>query len=188
VITYDEHGGLYDHVPPPQTNVPNPGHIYFINLFFFFCLFIFFLDGKVAKNGFNFDRLGIRVPFVAISPWIEKGFLMHEPAESYFDHTSLAGTIRKMFNLTTPALTKREEWSATFENIFTRETPRTGYLTSLFNIVLFSFFLFLFPRLSNNNSYPPHQRARIQKVSSDGKSVSFSCHYRILVWKRYKEI
>lgn len=61
IITYDEHGGFYDHVHPPQNGVPNP-------------------DGKKNSDGFNFDRLGIRVPTIAISPWIEKGVLIKEPS------------------------------------------------------------------------------------------------------------
>jgi phospholipase C len=53
LITYDEHGGFFDHVAPPMhAGIPNPG--------------------PVASNGFTFDRLGVRVPLVAVSPWIEK--------------------------------------------------------------------------------------------------------------------
>lgn len=53
IITFDEHGGFYDHVPPPM-NVPNP-------------------DGLNSKDpAFNFDRLGVRVPTLMISPWINK--------------------------------------------------------------------------------------------------------------------
>jgi phospholipase C len=110
LITYDEHGGLYDHVPPPQDGVPNP-------------------DGIDAPD-FKFDRLGIRVPFVAVSPWVEAGTVVHEPATSHFDHTSVLGTVRKIFNLKQGPLTKREAWSATFEDLFTlrttpRDTPKT---------------------------------------------------------------
>jgi len=56
LITYDEHGGFYDHVPTPVRGVPNP-------------------DGIVGPEPFNFkfDRLGVRVPTIAVSPWIEKG-------------------------------------------------------------------------------------------------------------------
>ena len=50
--SYDEHGGFADHVRPPSKNVPNP-------------------DGINAPNGFKFDRLGVRVPTLAISPWID---------------------------------------------------------------------------------------------------------------------
>ena len=53
IITYDEHGGFFDHVPPPQEGVPNP-------------------DGILTKGGFNFTRLGVRIPTIAISPWIEQ--------------------------------------------------------------------------------------------------------------------
>jgi len=52
VITYDEHGGFYDHVPTPTRHVPSP-------------------DGIPGKgSGFQFDRLGVRVPTILVSPWI----------------------------------------------------------------------------------------------------------------------
>nr|DAD42768.1 TPA_asm: hypothetical protein HUJ06_000998 [Nelumbo nucifera] len=56
VITYDEHGGFYDHVPTPVRGVPSP-------------------DGIIgpAPFLFRFDRLGVRVPTIMVSPWIEKG-------------------------------------------------------------------------------------------------------------------
>ncbi|KAG7023827.1 Non-specific phospholipase C2, partial [Cucurbita argyrosperma subsp. argyrosperma] len=56
IITYDEHGGFYDHVPMPVTDVPSPDGIVEPKLFLF-----------------RFDRLGIRVSTIMISPWIEKG-------------------------------------------------------------------------------------------------------------------
>lgn len=56
VITYDEHGGFYDHVQTPFVGVPNP-------------------DGNTgpAPSFFKFDRLGVRVPTIMVSPWIKKG-------------------------------------------------------------------------------------------------------------------
>jgi phospholipase C len=64
IINYDEHGGFYDHVAPPQgKDIPNP-------------------DGLKNSVGFNFQRLGLRVPMIAISPWIEKGTLVKEPSEN----------------------------------------------------------------------------------------------------------
>lgn len=56
VITYDEHGGFYDHVATPVRGVPSP-------------------DGIVGPEPFlfKFDRLGVRVPTIAVSPWIQKG-------------------------------------------------------------------------------------------------------------------
>ncbi|XP_020595465.1 non-specific phospholipase C2-like, partial [Phalaenopsis equestris] len=56
IITYDEHGGFFDHVPTPVNGVPNP-------------------DGIISPSpmNFKFDRLGVRVPTIMVSPWIEKG-------------------------------------------------------------------------------------------------------------------
>ena len=56
IITYDEHGGFFDHVTTPFSNVPSP-------------------DGNTgpAPSFFKFDRLGVRVPTIMVSPWIKKG-------------------------------------------------------------------------------------------------------------------
>ena len=56
IVTYDEHGGFYDHVPMPVRNVPNP-------------------DGIIGPppSFFKFGRLGVRVPTIMVSPWIKKG-------------------------------------------------------------------------------------------------------------------
>lgn len=59
VISYDEHGGFYDHVPPP-TGVPHPDGVSPIDL-------------EHPNFSFNFTRLGVRVPLILISPWVAKG-------------------------------------------------------------------------------------------------------------------
>lgn len=61
IITCDEHGGFYDHVPPPMTVAP---------------------DEHTAE--WDFARLGVRVPAILVSPWIDKGVI-----KTVFDHTSL---------------------------------------------------------------------------------------------------
>lgn len=61
VLVWDEHGGFFDHVPPPPTVAP---------------------DGNTKD--FAFDRLGVRVPALLISPWVDPGVY---PA--VLDHTSL---------------------------------------------------------------------------------------------------
>src|SRR5215469_2616026 len=61
VLLYDEHGGFYDHVPPPSTVSPDQ-----------------------HTNVFGFDVLGVRVPALLISPWVDPGVL-----KTQFDHTSL---------------------------------------------------------------------------------------------------
>ncbi|KAJ7522636.1 hypothetical protein O6H91_18G020800 [Diphasiastrum complanatum] len=113
IITYDEHGGFYDHVPTPVTNVPNPDG----------------LDGP-EPFFFKFDRLGVRVPTLMISPWIEKGTVVHQPSGptpySHFEHSSIPATVRKLFDLDSGFLSKRDEWAGTFERILkTRSSPRT---------------------------------------------------------------
>ena len=64
-VTYDEHGGLYDHVPSPVTGVPPP------------------TDGLKCNYGgdafFDYTRLGVRVPMYIVSPWIQKGTVVHAP-------------------------------------------------------------------------------------------------------------
>ncbi|KAI3764645.1 hypothetical protein L2E82_14656 [Cichorium intybus] len=117
LITYDEHGGFYDHVPTPVIDVPSP-------------------DGVVSPEPYNFqfDRLGVRVPTILISPWIEKGSVLHGPSGPYpssqFEHSSIAATVKKLFNLNN-FLTKRDEWAGTFEGILTRDSPRTDCPVSL---------------------------------------------------------
>lgn len=67
LITYDEHGGFYDHVPTPVSGVPNP-------------------DGIIGPDPFyfKFDRLGVRVPTILISPWIDKGIGLSHQSNSFY--------------------------------------------------------------------------------------------------------
>lgn len=113
VITYDEHGGFFDHVKTPFVNVPNP-------------------DGNTgpAPSFFKFDRLGVRVPTVMVSPWIKKGTVISRPkgpaANSEFEHSSIPSSIKKMFNLSSNFLTHRDAWAGTFEQVVGDLTsPRT---------------------------------------------------------------
>ncbi|KAG1330938.1 non-specific phospholipase C6-like [Cocos nucifera] len=113
LITYDEHGGFYDHVPTPNVGIPSP-------------------DGIVgpAPYNFTFDRLGVRVPTIAVSPWIKKGTVVARPngptPNSEFEHSSIPATIKKMYNLTSDFLTQRDAWAGTFESIVGELTsPRT---------------------------------------------------------------
>ncbi|KAJ4772611.1 Non-specific phospholipase C2 [Rhynchospora pubera] len=114
IITYDEHGGYFDHVSTPVTGVPSP-------------------DGIVGPDPFyfKFDRLGVRVPTIMVSPWIEKGTVVHGPkgsptATSEYEHSSIPATVKKIFDLPSGFLTRRDEWAGTFEGIFqTRTQTRT---------------------------------------------------------------
>ncbi len=100
VVTYDEHGGFYDQVPPPG-DVPNP-------------------DGKRSMNPpFDFTRLGVRVPAVLVSPWIEKGTV----DGTIYEHSSVPATLKKLFGLP-QFLTARDRSANTFERVLTRSSPR----------------------------------------------------------------
>eukprot|EP01083_Nonionella_stella_P026769 73709_1 len=95
-ITMDEHGGFYDHVSPPHNGVPSP-------------------DDVAAPNGFRFDRLGIRIPTVLVSPWVKKASVINRPIRgtyqtSQWESTSLMATANKLFGIT-DAVNKRESWA-----------------------------------------------------------------------------
>lgn len=114
VVTYDEHGGFYDHVIPPSDGVPNPDGLNSPQ------------PGEPAwVPPFKFDRLGVRVPTVLVSPWIEPGVESRR-----LQHTSVLATVKKLFGLPN-FLTKRDASAAVFDDLFTRrtaprdDTPRT---------------------------------------------------------------
>eukprot|EP00658_Telonema_sp_P-2_P028904 TRINITY_DN2205_c0_g1_i8.p1 TRINITY_DN2205_c0_g1~~TRINITY_DN2205_c0_g1_i8.p1 ORF type:complete len:314 (+),score=62.36 TRINITY_DN2205_c0_g1_i8:241-1182(+) len=109
ILTYDEHGGFYDHVPPPQDGVPSP-------------------DGICTKEGFAYTRLGVRVPTIAISPWIKKGTLVHLPPtdqrpknNSEYELCSIPATLRSMYPQLGGALNARDSWAGTFEHLLSDE-------------------------------------------------------------------
>lgn len=97
LITYDEHGGFFDHRSAPPTIAP---------------------DKKTKK--FDFKSLGVRVPAVLVSPWIEPGTIDHDVR----DHSAIVRTIRKLFVRNQKFLTKREEWVKPFDSVSQRSTPR----------------------------------------------------------------
>jgi phospholipase C len=87
IWTYDEHGGYYDHVPPPAAIPPD----------------------DVAPDPFlggprydGFGRYGFRVPCVVVSPWARRSYVSHR----VFDHTSILALVERKWNL--PALTLRD--------------------------------------------------------------------------------
>jgi phospholipase C len=78
LIVYDEHGGIYDHVLPPACQPDQ-----------------FTASANDTGTGmpFAFDRLGVRVPAVLVSPWIPKSTVV----DRVFDHASIPATVTKFF-------------------------------------------------------------------------------------------
>jgi phospholipase C len=105
IITYDEHGGNYDHVRPPTGATPP--------------------DDAIGSSGFDFTRFGVRVPAVLVSPLIPEGTILHAPTDGRppFDHTSIIATLRARFGL--GALGRRDAAAPDVGAILTMETPRT---------------------------------------------------------------
>ena len=118
IVTYDEHGGFYDHVPPPQTQVPNPDGI---------------IGGQGTVNEFNFTRLGVRVPFIAISPYIKKQVVSwpRDAPAKQFEHSSLFATLKRMYGFP-EELTKRTAFAAPFDFLLEElDEPRTDCPTTI---------------------------------------------------------
>jgi phospholipase C len=101
IITYDEHGGLFDHVPPPAAVPPD----------------------DVVTDPFNFDRYGVRVPAVIVSPYIRRRTVLRAASGGYpFDHTSIIATLRKRFNIGAP-LTRRIAAAPDLESVLNLDQP-----------------------------------------------------------------
>jgi len=86
-LTYDEHGGLYDHMPPPKACPPDAKTP---------------TDRNGAPVEFAFDRYGVRVPFLVVSPYAKRGYVGH----GVYDHSSILRFIQAKHRL--PALTARD--------------------------------------------------------------------------------
>lgn len=81
IINFDEHGGTYDHVPPPgdaappwrnNNDTPTPTRF---------------------EHDFQFDRFGVRVPLILVSPYIRESTVFRASGDIPYDHTSVLATI-----------------------------------------------------------------------------------------------
>jgi phospholipase C len=84
-LTYDEEGGLYDHVVPPAACAPDS-----------------LIDPMDNESNVSFTQYGFRVPFLAVSPYVKRGYVSHVVT----DHTSILRFVETRFNL--PAMTIRD--------------------------------------------------------------------------------
>jgi phospholipase C len=105
LIVYDQHGGLYDHVPPPV------------------CV----TDGFIAQPGatgtgedFMFNRLGVRIPAILVSPWIPEGTVV----AGVFEHASIPATVSQLFIPQSGTRSLREASASTFLDLLSLSSPR----------------------------------------------------------------
>ena len=108
LIVYDEHGGLFDHVPPPACTPDD-------------------YQSDPAETGgtvFDFDRLGVRVPAVLVSPWIPAGTVV--PSTRVFEHASIPATVTDFFIGAYANRTQREKDAETFLDILSLSKARSG--------------------------------------------------------------
>jgi phospholipase C len=101
LIVFDEHGGFYDHVPPP-TAVP-PGDT---------------MTESYIQHHFQYDQLGVRVPALVISPLIPRGVIDH----TVYDHTSMLASVERLFGMR--SLTNRDKAANDFLHLLSLATPR----------------------------------------------------------------
>jgi len=78
LVIYDEHGGFYDHVSPPPGSPPNDTPA----------------DRGATAWNFKFDRLGVRVPAILVSPLLPKNRIDHRA----YDHAAWPATIESIFS------------------------------------------------------------------------------------------
>jgi len=104
VILWDEHGGTFDHVPPPNTvnpdgiNSPTKEH--------------------PTDPAFDFTRLGVRTAAVIASPLVQQGV-----DSTQYDHSSMLATAKEIFGLPS-FLTKRDAAANTFTHLFSQSNIR----------------------------------------------------------------
>jgi phospholipase C len=113
VVTFDEHGGTYDHVAPPWGAI-NP-------------------DGIIGtKWGFNFQQYGARVPTLLLSPYIAQGTVFREPAGSAqpYDHTSFINTMLQWagVNPATAGLGNRVPAAPSFDGVLSPTPVNTFHV------------------------------------------------------------
>ena len=107
VVTFDEHGGFFDHVSPPPAVPPDE-------------------DRRYATPGvdFRFDRLGVRVPAILVSPYTARGTVIGAQPGPPYDHASILASVESRFGLA--ALTDRDRHAPTLEAALNLDHPRAG--------------------------------------------------------------
>jgi phospholipase C len=115
VVTYDEHGGLYDHRRPPPSIAAGKRQDTLSRRL------VRWLEARRFPMNFDFRRLGPRVPCLVISPWVSAATLDRR----VHDHTSIPRSVRKLFAPHARFLSLRERRAPTIESLLTLRRPRT---------------------------------------------------------------
>jgi phospholipase C len=109
VITFDEHGGCHDHVLPPAGAVAPDA------------------ASSPGDDGFAFDRFGIRVPTILVSPYIQAGTVFRSNTAVPYDHTSILATLRDWLSIPAADMlsSKRIAAAPTLDQVLTLPKPRS---------------------------------------------------------------
>jgi phospholipase C len=103
IVTWDEHGGFYDHAIPGAAVAPGDTTP----------------TAKYNNSGFTFEQYGARVPAVIVSPLIPRNLVDHR----VYDHSCIPGFLESLFSLN--SLTARDAAAADLSALITLGTPRT---------------------------------------------------------------
>ncbi len=114
LITFDEHGGFYDHVETVEVTPPGDDE----------------RNAAPGQQPFDFARSGVRVPAIIVSPLIAKNLIDH----TGYDHTSALATIEKMFEF--GPLTNRDGLAKDFVHLFTLGEPRADTPVTLVGVAV----------------------------------------------------
>jgi phospholipase C len=109
ILTFDEFGGLYDHVSPQPAVSPDGIKPVDLN------------PGDVCTKGTgplcDFTYTGYRVPLIVVSPYARKNYVSHTVA----DYTAILKLVETRFNL--PSLTKRDAAQMDMTEFFDFNNP-----------------------------------------------------------------
>ncbi|MDR2999373.1 MAG: hypothetical protein LBU78_14765 [Microbacterium sp.] len=98
LITFDEHGGCYDHVPPPAATPPD--------------------EAGAGEMGFDFDRLGCRVPAIAVSAYTARNTIIHDEMH----HGAVIATLNRLHGM--EPLTARDNGANDLFSVVNLQKPR----------------------------------------------------------------
>ncbi|MFV0309570.1 MAG: alkaline phosphatase family protein [Desertimonas sp.] len=107
IVTWDEHGGFYDHVPPGAATPPGDETVTTWPSW-----------ERVNEYGFPFNQYGVRVPAVVVSPYIAQNVIDHR----VYDHSAIPKAVEELFGLS--PLTARDAAANSPAALITLPIPR----------------------------------------------------------------